>query len=266
MQSNADLLDDQLIDQKKSVRDKKNKFGWSSLTPSQQLIVTWTGIGLGGMVLAVWGIKRLTKGTRKIIAKKETSKADGKSKHATWALQIKNALLNDTPFGIGTDEPLLRRTLRAIPTQEDWEKVKKSYAAQNQGQSLVDAMNKDLSTTESVEMLAIINSKPKNKKEIGKVRLTKQHFRNWARRIHAALSYRPGGMFWGTDTDALKAVYLEIPSIKAYRIIKFEYKQMFGVSMITDIKDDYEDPYLLYKRYIKKLPYSIYDNQKLNGN
>jgi len=260
IQSNPNLLDDQLIDQKKGMREKKQGFGWSSLTPSQQKIVTWTGIGLGAVVLAVISGKILFKSVRKTIAKKETSKGYGKDKHATWALQIKNALLNDAPFGLGTDELLLRRVLRSIPTQDDWKKVKKSYAAQNHGESLVDAINKDLSTTESTEMLAIIDSKPKNDKVKG-IHLTKKHFKNWAKRIHAALSYRSMGLFWGTDSDAIKAVYMEIPSIKAYRITKYEYKKTFGVSMIQDLLDDYEDPYALYKRYIKKLPYSIYDNR-----
>ncbi len=259
IQSNPNLLDNQLIDQKKDVREKKQRFGWSSLTPSQQKVVTWTGIGLGIGVLAVITGKILSNSVRKTISKKETSKGYGKDKHATWALQIKNALYNDSPWGIGTDEVLLRRTLRAIPTKEDWNKVIKSYSAQNKGASLVEDLNADLSTTESAEMLAIIDSKPKNDKVKG-IHLTKKHFKNWAKRIHAALSYRSMGLFWGTDSDAIKAVYMEIPSIKAYRITKYEYKKTFGVSMIQDLLDDYEDPYALYKRYIKKLPYSIYDN------
>ncbi|GAB5419168.1 MAG: hypothetical protein Crog4KO_06760 [Crocinitomicaceae bacterium] len=253
--SSSKLLDDQMIDRDARVSEKKKNSWWSSLTPTQHSIITWTAITLGVSLVAAGGIYFASRFVRKKIAKTESSKSFGKDKHATWAKQIKNAFVND--YKPGTDEELLRRALREIPTKQDWEKVKKSYAKQNKGAVLTNDMNGELSATEFVEMLAILDSKPKNDKVKG-IQLTVRHFKNWAKRLRAAISYQWMGAFWGTDEDAVKAVFQEIPSQKAYKITKYHYKKLYGTSMVADLRADMDD-FADYYRIIKRKPYSIYD-------
>jgi len=252
--SSTELLDDQMIVEKNRVKGGKKNSWISNLTPAQKSVVTWTSVVLGVTLVTTVGIYFASRFVRRKISKNEESKSFGKDKHATWAKQIKNAFVND--YKPGTDEELLRKALREIPTKDDWEKVKKSYSKQNKGAVLTTDMNGELSATEFVEMLAILDSKPQNNKG-NEVQLTTKHYKNWAKRINAAINYQWMGWGAGTDEDAIEAVYQEFPSVQAYRITKYHYKKLFGTSMLSDLVDDWVKPEVLYRKYIKKLPFSI---------
>ena len=252
---NSKLLDNQLIVHSASDTRTKESSWWSSLTPSQRNIVSWTAITLGISLVAALGIFFAKKVVQKKVSDKEEDKSLGDNNHATWAKQIKNAFDNNGWWG--TDEELLRRTLRAIPSKEDWSDVKKSYSKIYKGANLVRDMTGELKQTEYDEMLAIINSKPATRKDVkpGQVILD---YKGWARRLHAALSYNWLGLFWGTDEDAVKAVFMEIPSQKSFKITGYHYDKMFGSNMVWDLKADM-DNYANYYKIIKRKPYSIYN-------
>lgn len=252
------------------VMQQQNESWYASLTPKQKRIINGIAISLGISVIAA-AFFFLTRGViRKKLKLKVEDKSLGGDKHATWAKQIKIAFENGGWWG--TDEVLLRNVLRAIPSQQDLTRVSNAYRSLTKGGNMVEDMTKELKPSEYEEMLAIIEGKPLKIEDVvpGKPIMDPK---GWAKRINAALSYEWLGLFWGTDPEAIKAVYLEIPSRKAYKNTKYWYKRLFGSSMLTDLNSELLTsftptiPYSiqLYSQYIKKLPYSIYNNSSSNG-
>lgn len=235
-----DLLDDQMIVQSERKR-KSGKSGWySKLTPRQQSIVSWIGIGVGVSLVATLAGLAARKVFRDLRAKNEEVKSFGTDDYATWAKQIYKSLKLDTWTGLGTDEQLLRRTIRSIPTQEDWNKTIQSYKRMYKGRSMTKDIAGDLSSTEYNEMIAIVNSKPRTEKEIGKPNRDLLRI-NWAKRIYAALNYQTWGFMWGTDEDAIKAVFMEYKAQEDYWGTKKKYYIIYGTNMFKDLKDDMDD-------------------------
>jgi hypothetical protein len=211
---------------------------WSQLTPGQRKLITTVAISLGITLLAAGTIYFGTRFVRAKIANVEENKSLGEDKYATWAKQIKNSFDNNGWWG--TDEELLRSVLREIPTKEDFKKVQQSYKKLFMGANLIADMTGELKQTEYNEMLAIINAKPSTKKEYDAgARSYDPH--GWAKRINAALSYNWLGLFWGTDMPAINAVILEIPTQAAFYEMARAYKQLYGVSLISDLRGDMQE-------------------------
>lgn len=208
----------------------------ASLNDKQRNIVINIAIGLGISIIAAVAIYFGKKAVQNYVADKEESKSDGSDKYATWAKRIQNAFDNNGYWG--TDEVLLRNALREIPSKEDWERVKKSYKKQFNA-TLANRMTGELKQTEYDEMLAILNSKPEKRNDVGKAKIYDP--RGWARRIHAALSYNWLGFLWGTDEDAIKAVFMDMPTQKAYWDTKKAYQKLYAVNMYNDMKADMDD-------------------------
>ncbi|MBI3133632.1 MAG: hypothetical protein HYZ14_03055 [Bacteroidetes bacterium] len=208
---------------------------WTSLTPGQRKIITSTAIALGISVIAVAAFYFGNKIIKEKVASHEQSKSLGEDQHATWAKQISNAFIND--YKPGTNEPLLRKTLREIPSREDFEKVSDSYRRMTEGKELVSDMTGELSQTEYTEMLAIIKSKPEKAKD-AKKGVAVYDPKGWAQRINAAVNYQTWGMFWGTDIDAIDAVVLEIPTQQAFLDTAKEYEIEYGVKIMDDLGGD----------------------------
>src|ERR1700689_3794109 len=99
---------------------------------------------------------------RKMIKNARSSNEEDKSFDEdtipTYAKQVKMALHNDGWYGADTVQ--LRAVITEIPTQQEFEKVIKSYDKMNNGSMMKD-MSSELDTTEYNEMLSIIHSKPK---------------------------------------------------------------------------------------------------------
>jgi hypothetical protein len=208
---------------------------WSSLSPEQRKFISNVAIGLGISVVALVGIYFATKVVRNKIANVEESKSLGRDDHATWAKQIKNAF--DNNGWLGTDEVLLRNTLREIPSKEDFRKVQTSYNKLYKGENLIDTMTGELKQTEYNEMLAIVNSKPEKSKDAKKgVVIYDPH--GWAKRLNAAINYSWIGLFWGTDEDAINAVVMELPSQQAFLDTAQVYKDTYGVALMEDLAGD----------------------------
>jgi hypothetical protein len=212
------------------------KSWWSSLNEQQRKLISNVAIGLGISVVAAGVIFFGVKFYKKQVANFEENKSFGADKHATWAKQIKNAFDNNGWWG--TDEVLLRNTLREIPSMEDVIKVRKSYKKQFDS-NMMTVLTDELKQTEYDEMLAIVNAKPKRRKDVGKQQ--GYDVKSWAKRINAAINYNWLGFGWGTDEEAIKAVFMDMPTKKAYWETKRAYQKLYGTDMKEDLQADMDD-------------------------
>lgn len=234
------------------IQQAEKQTWWSSLTPEQRKIVTTISIALGISLVAAVTIYFGVKFFRNQVANQEQNQSLGQDKHATWAKQFKNSFDNNGWWG--TDEELLRNTLREIPSKEDFRKVQVSYRKLYKGENLIEVMTSELKQTEYNEMLAILNSKPEKAKEAKEgVVIYDPH--GWAKRINAAVNYASLGLFWGTDKPAITAVFLELPTQKAYADMANVYEDLYGVTLYSDLAGDlYESEILDYIKMVKKKP------------
>lgn len=178
---------------------------------------------------------KLVKKAKSNIEEKRTYQ-EGSS--ATYAKQIKMAFDNDTWFGWGTDEAALRKTIRAIPSKEGFKNVINAY--QNlYSRSMMKDMQEELTSTEYNEMLAIIGGKPDRFNSDTSLQIGSTQNLSWAKRLKAAfdISYGP---FPGTDEDAIKAVFMEIPTQAVFANVGRAYKQEYNKDLITDLKSELE--------------------------
>jgi hypothetical protein len=189
-------------------------------------IVLYSGIGLA---LTAGTIYLVSKQWRKFQSDKEEQKALDPDDAASYAKQINMAFGNDGWWG--TDEEALRKVLRRIPSKEFFKEVAESYK-KNFGEPLTQAMQDELSSTEYDEMMLILAAKPKKKGDPP----VYNHLA-WAKRIRAAISVYYG-IFPGTDEEAIKAVFLEIPTKLDYLKVQQEYLKEYGDSLIADLKGD----------------------------
>lgn len=225
---------------------------WNNFSPPQRRLFSSliaAGVTIGAVLLIIWLIDRKVK---KVRANIEENKSFGNDKHSTWAKQFIQAFDNDSWWGMGTNEALIRQTIRAIPSKEDFNKVAAKYKILTKGSVLVADLTSELSSTEYEEMLAILNSKPKKAKDAkpgGKI----YDPEGWARRLHAAVNYH----YWlgipGTDEDAIRLVFQEFPTQQAFYNTAAVYKRLYGVSLWTDLDGDL-DWSLDWRALLKKKP------------
>lgn len=191
-------------------------------------VVIYTAIGLvlvGGTLYI--GNKLLHKG----ISNTEEKKALEPNSTTSQAKQLKMAFDNDGWWG--TDEELIRRTLRGLPDKKTYKEVAASYK-KLYNSPLTKDMQDELTSTEYDEMMNILAAKPEEYKKGTPVNY---NYLAWAKRIRSAVSV----YYWifpGTDEDAIKAVYLEIPTQAAFSKVKSAYKNEYGDDMMTDITGD----------------------------
>lgn len=220
----------------KNVQPSTSKSGWwQSLTPEQRKLISGVAIALGISLIAAAAIYFGVRVVRNQVAKVEENQSFGRDEHATWAKQIKNAFDNNGWWG--TDEVLLRKTLRDIPSKEDFKRVQASYRKLYKGENLVNTMTGELKQTEYTEMLAIINAKPEKARDAKKGAKIYDPY-GWAKRIHAAVSYQWLGLFWGTDEDAITAVAQEMPTRQSYFDTAQAYFSEYGLSLMSALRGD----------------------------
>lgn len=219
------------------VMTREDRKLWNSLDDGQRRLfrtLITAGVAIGGIWLILWLIDRKIK---KIRADREESKSFGNDKHATWAKQFIQAFDNDSWWGMGTNEELIRQTMRAIPSKEDFNKVADSYKLQTEGGNLIKDLNSELSSTEYEEMLAIKNAKPAKAKD-AKPGQKIYDPEGWARRLHAAVNYHYWGGLPGTDDAAIRAVFSEIPTQQAFYATATKYLKFYGTHLWDDLDDD----------------------------
>ena len=190
----------------------KEQNWWNSLPNGMKTAVA-TFAAVAGMSLITYLIYLYTKKKAdEKRAKKENSKSFGDDKHSTWAKLLKQGIDNDGWWG--TDVPLIRRTMQEIPSKEDFKKVEESYKRLTKGHELITDLTDDLTKQEYLEMMAIKEAKPATAKGSQGKKIYDP--KGWAKRINAAVNYTWIGFMPGTDEGALKAVFQEFPSRKAF--------------------------------------------------
>jgi hypothetical protein len=175
---------------------------------------------------------------RRARADNEEKKTYVEGAEATFAKQIKMAFDNDMAFGWGTDEEKLRGIIRAIPSQDAFGRVVNSYQ-KLYNRSMMRDMQEELSTTEYNEMLAIIAAKPKSGSTLLPPALSPAQYLSWAKRLKAAFDITYG-WFPGTDNDAIKAVFMEIPTQAAYKQVGLYYEKEYGSNLQKDLNSELE--------------------------
>lgn len=201
-------------------------------TMKEKLVYGLLGlIGVGG---TIWLGKKIYLNTR---ANKEENQSFEDGSSATIAKQIKMAFENDGWWG--TNTTALRQTLLSVQSQEDWNKVLKSYeklySTPTAKANLLKDLSDELQSTEYNEMLQIINSKPKKRGQAP----SGNQYRAWAKRIKAAFD-KEYGFLPGTDGDALVATLNEIPTQAAFIKVGVEYKTLYGNNILDDMKSESE--------------------------
>jgi hypothetical protein len=175
---------------------------------------------------------------RRARADNEEKKTYVEGAEATFAKKIKMAFDNDMAFGWGTDEEKLRGIIRAIPSQDAFGRVVNSYQ-KLYNRSMMRDMQEELSTTEYNEMLAIIAAKPKSGSTLLPPALSPVQYLSWAKRLKAAFDITYG-WFPGTDNDAIKAVFMEIPTQAAYKQVGQYYEKEYGSNLQKDLNSELE--------------------------
>jgi len=232
----------------KIVLDKKQESWWNSLTEKQRQGIVWLAIFLGVSVVAVIAIKFASNQVRNVIANNQESNSFGEKQHTTWAKQLKMAFDNDGWWG--TDEQAIRQVLRAMPSQEDFQKVQTSYRKLYKGANLIEDLTDELKATEFNEMLAILQSKPKKAKDAGAI-IYNPHA--WATRLYNAMSIYYMGFIPGTDEQAILAVFNEMKSKNAFNDTKAAYQSLYSTSLEDDLDGDL-DWSMDWRAIINKMP------------
>jgi len=201
----------------------------NDLTVKEKILYSLIGLGIvGGGVF--FGRKLVVKS----VANREEKKSFEDGTPATYAKQIKMAFENDGWWG--TDTEKLRSTLRDIPSKQVFLKVQESYKKLYNSNMITD-MSDELQTTEYNEMLQIIAQKPD--KTGSKPPAPVLSYDAWAKRLKAAFD-KSYGFLPGTDEEAIKAVFNEMPTQKAFIMTGIVYNKLYGSNMMTDLKSELE--------------------------
>lgn len=171
---------------------------------------------------------------KKWAANQEEKKSFKDGDPATIAKAILMALENDTVFGWGTDTNALREALQSVPDKEVWEAVRKSFKRQT-GKEIEAALKEDLQSSEYQEMLQIIAGKPTR----AGAGVSSDKYRFWAKRFKAAFD-KTYGFLPGTDEDAIRAIFTEMPNRAAFAHVKQAYYELYTRDLEQDLKDESE--------------------------
>jgi hypothetical protein len=190
----------------------------------------WLGITILGTITFGGSFLIGRKMIRNARTNNEQNKTDSDGNDDTLAKQIKMAFHNDG--WPGTDIVSLRASLTQVPSQQDWEKVKKAYQKLYNTSLLADMQHLD--STQYQEMISILSAKPD--KPGDNVDMSVRYVQ-WAKRINAAFTNTYGPISV-TDRDALKAVLYEIPTQADYIKTGSAYSDQFHNSLDSDLKSN----------------------------
>lgn len=187
-------------------------------------------------LLAAAGLTGLVVLGKKLIDNHISGKAHAKSFEEgtpeTIAKQIKMAYENDGYWG--TDTEALRRVLTNITSRDELDKVFKAYKKEY-GSNMYYDMSDELQSTEYNEMIQIIAAKPQRNGEAP----TANQFTAWAKRLKAAFD-KSYGFLPGTDEEAIRAVFNEIPTQAAYINVGKAYYKEYGTNLTDDLNSELE--------------------------
>jgi len=175
---------------------------------------------------------------RKARSTSEEKKTYEEDNPAAYAQKLKMAFENDNYFEWGTDEEAIRQVLRNVQSKDEFKKIINSYQ-KLYARSLMMDLKSELTTSEYNEMLAIIAGKPDKIGANYIPQIGQQQYLAWAKRLKAAFDIT----YWfipGTDEDAVKAVFMEIPTQAAFEQVTIAYKKEYGNDLISDLKSELE--------------------------
>jgi hypothetical protein len=179
--------------------------------------------------------RSLVRGARATSEQKKTYE-DGNA--AAFAQQLKMAFENDNYFGWGTDKISVREAIRKVPSKDFFRQVINSYQ-KLYAKSLMADLKDELTSSEYAEMLAIISGKPDKITGSYKPVISYQQHLAWAKRLKAAFDIT----YWfvpGTDEEAIKAVFLEIPTQGDFQQVGKAYYKEFGNDLMDDLGSELE--------------------------
>lgn len=172
---------------------------------------------------------------KKEAIKREANKSAEEGSPADYAQRLKMAFENNGVWG--TDLEAVRRVLQALRSKEEFKAVIRSY--NTGGKNLMLDLKDELQTSEYNEMLAILAAKPEKYKAGQSTGLTAAHYKAWAQRLKAAFEVKTWGVIpYGTDEEAVKAVFVEIPTQQAFKQVAQAYKDVYGDDLIADLKSE----------------------------
>jgi hypothetical protein len=125
-----------------------------------------------------------------------------------------------------------------VPSKDEFKKIINSYQKLYARSLMMDLKN-ELTTSEYNEMLAIIAGKPDKMGANYIPQIGQQQYLAWAKRLKAAFDIS----YWfipGTDEDAVKAVFTEIPTQADFKQVAVVYQKQFGNDLIGDLKSELE--------------------------
>jgi hypothetical protein len=199
----------------------------SELTTREKIQYSLIGLAvLGGAAIL---INSLIKKSKSNLEERLTLE-DGSA--ATFAKQLKMAFENDG--WPGTDEEAIRQVLRKVASKEDFQRVIDSYQ-RLYNDSLLRDMKSELTSSEYAEMIAIISAKPDRYSVSSNGQpFLPQQYSSWVMRLKSAFD----GI--GTDEDAIRAVFLEIPTQTDFQQVASNYRAQFGSDLLNDLQSELE--------------------------
>jgi hypothetical protein len=190
---------------------------------------------LGGVIVIGGSIFLLNRWWKKRQANQEERKSTIEGNPADFAKRIKVAFENDG--WPGTNNELLRQVIREIPSKELFNKVDTSFQhTDEKKRPLMKALEDELSSTGYEEIRAIILSKPQ---KYNKGSQPVYDYKKWVIRLKAAFD-KTYGVLPGTDEDAIRAVFIEIPTQAAFVQVGKVYQQEYQRDLISDLKSELE--------------------------
>jgi hypothetical protein len=191
-------------------------------------------LGIGSLIALTGTVLIGRKIVLNHIANKEENLTLDEGSTATYAKQIKMSFENDGWPGTNTAE--LRRIMMEIPSKKDTTKVAGSYKRLYHRNMYAD-MQSELQSTEYNEMLSIMAEKPTKAGRRGKSINLSKKYDEWAKRLKAAFD-KTYGPFPGTDENAIKAVFTEIPTQADYKQVGNHYQKLYGSSLDDDLRSE----------------------------
>jgi hypothetical protein len=206
------------------------------------------GYGITASLILGAGVYFINRAVKKQKEKKSDLQSFNDGSPQTIAKQIKMTFEND---GLpGTDLIKLRYIISSLKSKEQWNQVLTEYNNQFHSNLLQD-MKGELESSEYDEMLFIKESKPeKTGQKIAKEVL----YKNWAKRLKSAFD-KTYSFLPGTDENAVKAVFMEIPTQQDFVNMGKAYQREYKRSFISDLKSELEYwEYPTYMNLIVKKP------------
>lgn len=187
----------------------------------------WWGLGIAGVGGAIYFGRKWVMSLR---SENEEKKSLDDGSAAAYAKRIKMAFDNDGWWGTNLTE--LRQVMRQIPSKEVYRKVIESYQKLFE-QSMLRDMTEELTSSEYNEMMQIVSGKPE---KTGGAKPTPVPL-SLAKRLKAAFD-KTYGFIPGTDEEAIRAVFSEIPSQTVYIQVGVAYFREYGKHLPDELKSE----------------------------